>query len=204
VPIAILLLSPIKPIELRGIFIFVEINIPRMWTIVCALVLLASMVEAKPPRTNLTVSGLSSGGAMATQFHLAFSKDVSGVGVVAGPPYYCAQGLELLATTECLHGPTVLIPVAKLENQLQLYVQQGSADPTTHVKNDPVYIFSGLADFIVSPSVVKINEQIYTTFGARIQTNYVIPAAHGFVTDNYGGLCELLNVQNYINNWYAE
>lgn len=175
-----------------------------MWTIACALVVIASMVEAKPPRTNLTVSGLSSGGAMAAQFHLAFSKDVSGAGIVAGPPYYCAEGLELLAVTECLHGPAALIPVSKLENQLQLYAQQGSADPTTHVRNDPVYIFSGTADIIVSPSVVKINEQIYTSLGAHIQTNYDIPAAHGFITDNYGGLCSLLNIQNYINNWYVE
>ena len=175
-----------------------------MWTITCALILLASIVEAKPPRTNLTVSGLSSGGAMATQFHLAFSKDVSGVGIVAGPPYYCARGLEVYAITECLHGPAALIPPSTLENQLQLYVQQGSADATTHVKNDPVYIYSGTLDYIVSPSVVKINEQIYTSLGAHIVTNYDIPSAHGFITDNYGGLCGLLNIQNYINNWYVE
>ena len=175
-----------------------------MWGIFCALALLASIIEARPPRTNLTVSGLSSGGAMAAQFHLAFSKDVSGAGIVAGPPYWCAEGLELLATTVCLFGPAALVPVSKLENQLQLYVQQGSADATSHLKNDPVYIFSGTNDHVVSPSIVKINEQIYTAFGAHVKTNYEVPSAHGFVTDNYGGLCELLNVMNYMNNWYVE
>ena len=30
---------------------------------------------------SLTVSGISAGGAMATQFHVAFSKDVNGVGL---------------------------------------------------------------------------------------------------------------------------
>lgn len=33
---------------------------------------------------SLSVSGISAGGAMATQFHVAFSKDVNGVGIFAG------------------------------------------------------------------------------------------------------------------------
>ena len=33
---------------------------------------------------SLTVSGISAGAAMATQFHVAFSKDVNGVGLFAG------------------------------------------------------------------------------------------------------------------------
>jgi hypothetical protein len=175
-----------------------------MWTVFYTLVVIASITEAKPPRTDVTVSGISSGGAMAAQFHLAFSSDVSGAGIVAGPPYYCAQGNTILAVTECLFGPASLIPVSKLENQLQSYVQAGSADPTSHIKNDPVYIFSGTNDHTVSPDVVKINEQIYTTLGAHIKTNYDLPANHGFITDNFGGPCELLNFVNYINNWYVE
>jgi poly(3-hydroxybutyrate) depolymerase len=168
------------------------------------LVAIASIIEAKPPRTDVTVSGISSGGAMAAQFHLAFSADVSGAGIVAGPPYYCAQGSEIFAVTECLLGPAALIPVSKLENQLQSYVQAGSADPTSHIKNDPVYIFSGTNDHTVSPEVVKINEQIYTSLGAHVKTNYDLPANHGFITDHFGGPCELLNFVNYINNWYVD
>jgi poly(3-hydroxybutyrate) depolymerase len=175
-----------------------------MWTTFCTIVLVASIIEGKPPRTDVTVSGISSGGAMAAQLHLAFSSEISGSGIVAGPPYYCAQGNVLVATTECLYGPAQLIPVAKLENQLQSYVQAGSADPTSHLKNDPVYIFSGTSDHVVSPAVVKINEQIYSSVGAHIKTNYDVPANHGFVTDNFGGLCEMLNIVNYINNWYVE
>jgi poly(3-hydroxybutyrate) depolymerase len=36
-----------------------------------------------------TVSGVSSGAAMAIQFHVAHSSLVSGAGIVAGPPYWC-------------------------------------------------------------------------------------------------------------------
>lgn len=175
-----------------------------MWKLFGAVVLIASIVEAKPPRTDVTVSGLSSGAAMAVQLHSAFSSVFSGSGIVAGPPYYCAQGNELIAITECLYGPAILIPISKLENQLQSYVSSGSADPTSHLKNDPVYVFSGTNDHVVAPDVVKINEQIFTTLGAHVKTNYDVPSAHGFVTDDFGGICEILNPINYINNWYVK
>ncbi len=38
--------------------------------------------------SNVTVSGISSGGYMAVQFHVAFSSVVDGSGVVAGGPFY--------------------------------------------------------------------------------------------------------------------
>lgn len=34
--------------------------------------------------SQVTVSGLSAGGAMATQFHIAFSNEISGAGIFAG------------------------------------------------------------------------------------------------------------------------
>ena len=42
-------------------------------------------------RSAITVSGLSSGGFMAHQFHIAFSKLVTGAGVVAGGPFRCVE-----------------------------------------------------------------------------------------------------------------
>jgi len=172
-----------------------------MFSLICVVALLASCANAKAPRTDITVSGISSGGAMAAQLHLAYSSVVSASGIVAGPPYWCAQGTAILAVGECMHGPAVLIPVSKLESQLQTYVQSGSADPTSHLHNDPVYIFTGTNDVVVFPNVVKLNEQIFTTYGAKIQTNYDSLANHGFITDNFGGVCEFLNIDNYINNW---
>ena len=57
-----------------------------------------------------SVSGLSSGGYMAVQFEVAFSSSVKGAGVIAGGPYFCAQGDVIRATTVCsctLFCPTV-------------------------------------------------------------------------------------------------
>src|SRR6266481_829497 len=39
-----------------------------------------------------SVSGISSGAFMAVQFGVSWSSIVKGVGVIAGGPYYCAQG----------------------------------------------------------------------------------------------------------------
>jgi poly(3-hydroxybutyrate) depolymerase len=39
--------------------------------------------------SKVTVSGLSSGGFMAVQMHVAYSSVFSGAGIFAGGPYYC-------------------------------------------------------------------------------------------------------------------
>src|SRR5215471_3577712 len=63
-----------------------------------------------------SISGISSGAFMAVQFAVAWSSVVTGVGVVAGGPYYCAQGTaidgllsnlvpDLTATGPCMKGP---------------------------------------------------------------------------------------------------
>lgn len=43
---------------------------------------------------SLTVSGISSGGYMAHQFHIAYSLTVNGAGIIAGGPFHCAAGTD--------------------------------------------------------------------------------------------------------------
>ena len=50
---------------------------------------------------GITVSGVSSGGYMAVQMHVAHSATVTGAGVIAGAPYYCAQGNLFYAMVNC-------------------------------------------------------------------------------------------------------
>lgn len=173
-----------------------------MWTIFYSIALIISITEAIP-RTDVTVSGLSSGGAMTAQLHLVFSSTISGSGVLAGPPYYCAQGSSSRVDT-CLYGPATSIPVEQLISQLQSYVSAGTADPTSNLKNDPVYIFSGRYDPVVFSDVVKLNEKFFSSFDTNIKTNFKMPATHGFITDNFGGPCEFPDLKYFINNWYVE
>ena len=51
--------------------------------------------------SQISVSGISSGGFMAHQFHVAHSEHIMGAGIVAGGPYYCARGSMLDAVTRC-------------------------------------------------------------------------------------------------------
>src|SRR5215210_3869201 len=46
---------------------------------------------ARLDRTGITVSGLSSGGFFAHQFHVAYSKLVTGAGIIAGGPFRCVE-----------------------------------------------------------------------------------------------------------------
>src|SRR5438445_8174116 len=48
-----------------------------------------------------SVSGLSSGGYMAVQFHVAYSSLVKGAGVIAGGPYFCAKDDQNIAISAC-------------------------------------------------------------------------------------------------------
>ena len=50
---------------------------------------------------KVSVSGISSGGFMAHQFHVAHSGNLMGVGIIAGGPYHCAQGDVMRGMLTC-------------------------------------------------------------------------------------------------------
>jgi hypothetical protein len=172
-----------------------------MYTAIVAITYLAvvSLVNASVSRTNVTISGCSSGASMATQLHIAFSNDISGVGVLAGPPYYCAG--SLLSAAKCMSGPVTSISVSGIEKKITQFMSAGTVDDTSNIVNDPVYIFSGKYDPIALPSIVKLNEKLYSILDANVKTNYDLPATHGIPTEHFGSKCAVPNLSNYINKW---
>jgi hypothetical protein len=50
---------------------------------------------------KISVSGVSSGGSIAHQFHVAHPTNLIGVGIVAGGPYHCAQGAIITGMQTC-------------------------------------------------------------------------------------------------------
>jgi hypothetical protein len=61
--------------------------------------------------SQTSVSGVSSGGYMAVQFHVAYSSIVKGVGVIAGGPYNCAENSAWRAIRNCMNpGPSDPVP----------------------------------------------------------------------------------------------
>lgn len=99
-------------------------------------------------KSLISVSGLSSGAFFAVQFHVAFSKSIMGVGVIAGGPYYCAQNSLEIALSACTLNPE-LISVPELVQITYNTAATLTIDLPVHMKDDQVYIFSGSRDDVV-------------------------------------------------------
>lgn len=135
---------------------------------------------------QISVSGISSGGFMAHQFHVAHSEHIMGAGIVAGGPYYCARGNILDAVTRC--SSFVMLECKKLnldpkwcqktdlapktagevrrvakESFREAKKQEASGDigKLTNLADDKIYLFSGTYDAIVPQGVMDAVYHFY-------------------------------------------
>mmetsp|Transcript_72701 Transcript_72701/g.168460 ORF Transcript_72701/g.168460 Transcript_72701/m.168460 type:complete len:452 (-) Transcript_72701:108-1463(-) len=138
-----------------------------------------------------TVSGLSSGGDMAVNHFVAFSRSTTGAAIVAGAPYGCNL-VEKDDTDWCGAGqPSV--PWRVLLDRLAVYIRRravaGLIDPPSALRGRRVYLFSGLADRVVRHSVMKaLRSQLEGLVGPRsVVADFDVWAAHGWVVD--GSTC---------------
>lgn len=143
---------------------------------------------------GVTVSGLSSGGYMAVQFHVAHSGAVSGAGVFAAGPYYCAQGSVFTARFNCMTpGAWTPLPATDvLAAQTALLARTDAIDPTAHLGRARVWLFSGTRDETVDASVVAALRAFYLRVGVapeRIAFVHDRPAGHALVTASAGLAC---------------
>ena len=158
----------------------------------------ATAVQAAEPlpalhaaREGVTASGLSSGGYMAVQLHVAHSATVSGVGVIAGGPYYCAQGSVFTALYNCM-TPGWWTPVpspAFLKTEADAIAASGRIDATTHLSKSRAWLFSGRNDHTVSSQVVEGLRDFYAAYKASVVLVADKPAGHGMVTEHAGKTC---------------
>lgn len=143
---------------------------------------------------QISVSGLSSGGYMAVQMHVAYSASIMGVGVLAAGPYLCAEGNVLYATTRCLNVETAFLPPAVYFHDLTLAEAAADRiDPTSHMAGDRVWLFTGGADDVVLNPVVDDLDAYYQFFTSPTDIVYLrdtVPSAqHAMITDDYGKPC---------------
>ncbi|MDB5936206.1 MAG: Polyhydroxybutyrate depolymerase [Massilia sp.] len=143
---------------------------------------------------QVSVSGISSGGYMAVQFHVAFSASVIGAGVVAGGPYYCAQNRASVAVSSCMVPDSghPLPAVEQLVAFTQLVEQAGAVDSTANLKNSKVWLFSGRKDVMVKQPVMTALQRYYLNFVPPTQVVYLntVDAGHAFPTVNFGNACQ--------------
>ena len=150
----------------------------------------APLPALKVDASTVTVSGLSSGGYMATQLHVAWSSVFKGAGVVAAGPYYCAQGLATLATTRCLTRDSVP-PVGALVATAKTWAAAGRIDPPANLASSKVWLFAGAKDSVLVPALGADLKRFYEAFvpAANILARTGVPAEHGMPTDDFGSAC---------------
>lgn len=153
---------------------------------------------------QISVSGLSSGGYMAVQMHVAFSTSIMGVGVLAAGPYLCAEGSVLAATSQCPSNELSYLPPASHFRELTLEVAAAERiDPTSGIAGDRVWLFWGGADDVVLARVVDRLKEYYASFtdpaGIAFLRGAIPGAQHAMITEDHGSACGFKG-DSYIND----
>lgn len=148
---------------------------------------------------SITISGISSGGYMAVQYHVAYSSTLSGAAIFAAGPYYCVEGYLIDELTECTNS-IFPVPVEYLVHYILSEATLGNIDSPTNLAGQKVYLFSGTNDTTIYPAVVRYLEDMYEIFDVNLSSNFNIPAQHTFPTDSYNGNPCSQSVSPFISN----
>jgi poly(3-hydroxybutyrate) depolymerase len=155
----------------------------------------AGELASLPPidATAVTVSGVSSGAAMAQQLHLAYGDRFSGAGLLAGVPYACAEGSIQVALGRCMgHGEEPL-PVADFLAALDDAAARGQASDPALLAAHRVWLFHGAKDEAVGRKAADATAAIYEAHVPEENLVYVtdVDAAHHFPTLAAGNACDV-------------
>jgi hypothetical protein len=162
---------------------------------------------------SVTVSGLSSGGFFAHQFHVAFSGSVQGAAILAGGPYGCTEIIDNpfwpsrkldsapAAVVACTHyfgsrfwGLRPDPPRAEDARQLiDAAYRSGEIDDPALLEGDRVWLFRGELDEVVPTAVANSLADLYRLLGIEGDALAVgpgdaqRPANHGFPVESFAG-----------------
>lgn len=142
--------------------------------------------------SQTSTSGLSSGGFMAVQFHVAFSSIMRGAAVFAGGPRDCAGGSVVSALTTCTANSKTLSAAAFVD-ETKSAAAAGDIDPVSGLANQNVFVFGGADDRTVYPTVMDATRDYYAalvTSGKVTYENRRAGTAHTMPTQSYGGGCD--------------
>jgi hypothetical protein len=172
----------------------------------CLGLLTAATLHAAPlPQLNIdksqtTVSGVSSGGYMAVQLHVAYSaRFTKGVAAVTGGPLNCAEGSLIKALTRCMGKAP--IPVADLVATTNQWAKENLIDATSNLASSKVYLFAAANDTVVKEGTTTSLFDYYKSYvvPANIVMKTDVKSEHGFITDDYGAPC-MSKDKPYITN----
>jgi hypothetical protein len=183
----------------------------------------AQVSEGAPPLAavqtldsdQVSVSGISSGGFFAHQFHVAYSELVNGAGVLAGGPYACAEQIPAIlsfnpmasvvtALGVCSHisrtafdpfdiwlpdGPSAEAAVEMITTEHD----NGHIDDPANLADDRVWLFLGDADDVVPLATMQALEGVYARLGLAapaLQFERNELANHGVPVEAFTGTSE--------------
>jgi poly(3-hydroxybutyrate) depolymerase len=160
-------------------------------------VLVASSVVASPTLSlnidpdQVTVSGISAGGQMAHQLHIAYPDVFSGVGIIAGGPFGCAEGSLATAMTRCMGNVDGELPLAQFAEEIRSAAKDGTLGDTAMLADDPVWVFHGALDKTVDAKLSDATVKLYDVFMPSENIRYVndVEVAHTFPTRDHGNEC---------------
>lgn len=163
----------------------------------CALAACADVGGGEPlPKLSIdpgtvTVSGISSGGYMAGQYHVAYGDEVAGAGILAAGPWYCAEGSMSRALGPCMKAEDDAPDGAALLEEARAAADRGQVAPLESLAEDRVWVFHGERDATVARAVSDALVAFYRGVATPDRLRYVtsIPAAHGFPTLDEGVTC---------------
>lgn len=142
--------------------------------------------------SSTSVSGISSGGFMAVQMHMAYSSIMKGAAIFAGGPFDCSGGSQTTAITSCTSGsPAIDVPsLVTATNQL---ASSGAIDDPSSLASQHIFIFGGADDMVVNPKVVDALDAYYASFAPAGSIQYVNRrpgTSHTWPTLDFGNDCD--------------
>lgn len=148
---------------------------------------------------SVTVAGISSGGYMAVQLQVAYSRAIYGTAVMAGGAYDCAQDNEAYWGTVCATGNGV--PVQSLVNYTNQQAGAGAIDPVSNIAGKPIYMFSGMLDTVNYQATMDALYDYYGSFTStdNIRYNDYTAAEHAWITPDSVVPCSYLEAP-FMNN----
>jgi poly(3-hydroxybutyrate) depolymerase len=141
---------------------------------------------------RITVSGLSAGGQMAHQLHVAYSDLFSGAAILAGGPFGCAAGSVATAFARCMATTGDGLSLDEFTGLIRAAAEDGVVADPAALADDRVWLFHGTLDETVARGVSDALAALYGEFVPAANTQYVndIPAAHHFPANGRGHGCE--------------
>ena len=149
---------------------------------------------AKIDTQAITVSGISAGAAMAQQLHIAYPELFSGVGLIAGVPWGCAEGSVMTALGRCTKTADTLPATETFIAQLRAAAEAGRVGDLGLLADDRAWLFHGTLDTAVAEPVSLAAKAVYEAFidAGQIHWEGGIPAGHTFPTLDQGNACDAL------------